>query len=164
MDRSSRPHRSPRRTAARVVERICRLRTSTRRGPVYFGARTGVPASTVWRILRRNGLNRLGWIDRPTGQVIRRYERSAPSELVHLDVNKVEKIPSGDGWRVHGRNSPQAKRSKRRPVGYTYLHVAIDDHSRVTYVEAHDDETAKTLVGFWRRAQDWFWANRHGRR
>ena len=54
---------------------------------------------------------------------------------------------------MHGRGSPAAKRSTRRPVGYTYLHVAIDDYSRVAYVEAHDDETAKTLVGFWRRAR-----------
>ncbi|MYJ81549.1 MAG: IS481 family transposase [Acidimicrobiaceae bacterium] len=157
-DRSSRPHSSPRRTPARVEERVCRLRRSTRRGPVYLGARTGVPAATVWRILQRNGLNRLAWIDRPTGRVIRRYERSSPGELVHLDVKKVGQIPPGGGWRVHGRGSPAAKR-KRRPVGYTYLHVAIDDYSRVAYVEAHDDETAATLVKFWHRAQVWFWSN-----
>ena len=91
--------------------------------------------------------------------MIRRYERSSPGELVHLDVKKVGQIPPGGGWRIHGRNSAQAKRSKRRPVGYTYLHVAIGDYSRVAYVEAHDDETAKTLVEFWRRAQGWFWSN-----
>ena len=160
VDRSSRPHSSPRRTPERVEERICRLRRSTRRGPVYLGARTGVPASTVWRVLRRKGLNRLSWIDRPTGRVIRRYERSAPGELVHLDIKKIGQIPPGGGWRIHGRNSAQGRRSKRRrPVGYTYLHVAIDDHSRVAYVEAHDNETAATLVRFWRRAQDWFWSN-----
>ena len=70
--------------------------------------------------------------------------------------------PPGGGWRVHGRGSDRAKRanrSKRRRVGYTFLHVAIDDYSRVAYVEAHDNETAATLVGFWRRAQDWFWSN-----
>ncbi|MXW62535.1 MAG: transposase family protein [Acidimicrobiaceae bacterium] len=77
---------------------------------------------------------------------------------VHLDIKKVGQIPPGGGWRIHGRESPQAKRRKRR-VGYTYLHVAIDDHSRVAYVEAHDNETAATLVKFWRRAQDWFWSN-----
>ena len=162
VDRSSRPRRCPRRTDARLEERVCRLRRSTRRGPVYLGARTGLPASTVWRILKRNGLNRLSWIDRPTGRVIRRYERSAPGELVHLDIKKVGKIPPGGGWRVHGRGSDRAKRanrSKRHPVGYTHLHVAIDDYSRVAYVEAHDNETAATLVGFWRRAQDWFWSN-----
>ena len=69
-----------------------------------------------------------------------------------LDINKVGQIPPGGGWRVHGRGSPKTKR-KRCPVGCTYLHVAIDDHSPVACVESHDDETAKTLVGFWRRAQ-----------
>ena len=67
--------------------------------------------------------------------------------------------PPGSGWRVHGRGSQRDKRSRRRPVGYTYLHVAIDDYSRVAYVEAHDNETAATLVGFWERAQSWFWSN-----
>ena len=89
----------------------------------------------------------------------RRGAPRRPGELVHLDVKKVGQIPPGGGWRIHGRNSAKAKRSKRRPVGYTHLHVAIDDYSRVAYVEAHDDETAKTLVGFWRRAQSWFWSN-----
>ena len=158
VDRSSRPHSSPRRTDAKTEEQICRLRRSTGRSPVYLSARTGVPASTVWRILCRHGLNRLDRLDRPTGRVIRRYEKSAPGELVHLDVNKAAKIPSGGGWRVHGRGSPQARRSRRsrRRRGYTYLHVAVDDYSRVAYVEALDNETAATAAGFWSRAQDWF--------
>ena len=160
VDRSSRPHRSPRRTDLKVEERICRLRCSTKRGPVFLAVRTGVPASTVWRVLRRHGLNRLSWMDRPTGRVIRRYERSQPGELVHLDVKKVGKVPPGGGWRVHGRGSPKTKRRRRRKRrGYTYLHVAIDGYSRVAYVEALDDEKADTLCGFWQRAQDWFWAN-----
>ncbi len=95
-------------------------------------------------------------MDQPTGTVIRRYERSSPGELVHLDVKKVGKVPPGGGWRVHGRGSPKAKRKRRRRLGYTYLHVAVDDYSRVAYVEAHDNETADTLLGFWRRAQDWY--------
>ena len=159
VDRSSRPYRSPRRTAARLDQRICRLRRTTRRGPVHLSARTGVPASTIWRILQHNGLNRLSWIDRPTGRVRRGYERSSPGELVHFDVKNVGQIPPGRGCRIHGRGSEQARRSKRRAVGYTYLHVAIDDYSRVAYVEAHDDEAAATLVGFWRRAQGWLWSN-----
>ena len=149
--RSSRPRRCPRRTDAKLEERVCRLRRSTRRGPVYLRARAGLLASMVWRILKRNGLNRMSWIDRPTGRMIRRYERCAPGELVHLDIKKVGKIPRGWGWRVHGRGSRRAKRarrSKRRPVGYTFLHVAVDDYSRVAYVEVHDNETAATLVGF----------------
>ena len=93
VDRSSRPNRSPRRTDAATEERICRLRRSTKRGPAYLSARTGVPASTVWRVLRRHGLNRLDRLDRPTGRTIRRYEKAAPGELVHLDIKKVAKIP-----------------------------------------------------------------------
>ena len=159
VDRSSRPHRSPARTAGKVEERICRLRRSTKRGPAYLAARTGVPPSTMWQVLKRHGLNRLSWMDRPTGRVIRRYERSAPGELVHLDVKKVGKVPPGGGWRVHGRGSPKTKRRRRKRRGCTYLHVAIDDYSRVAYVETLDNETADTLLGFWRRAQGWFWSN-----
>ncbi len=162
VDRSSRPRRSPRRTSAKVEKRVCKLRRETKRGPGYLSRRTGVPKSTVWRILQRNGLNRLSWMDRPSGQVIRRYERDTPGELVHLDIKKVAKIPPGGGWRAHGRRSAKTKAQKRRRSkggSQTCLHVAVDDHSRVVYAEAHDNERADTLCGFWRRAQDWFWSN-----
>ena len=86
VDRSSRPHRSPARTAAKVEERTCRLRRSAKRGPAQLSARTGVPQATVWRVPKHHGLNRLAWIDRPTGKLMRRYERSAAGELVHLDI------------------------------------------------------------------------------
>ena len=157
VDRSSRPHRSPRRTGAEVEARVCRLRRSARLGPARLAARTGVPASTVHKILVRHGLNRLSWIDRPTGRTIRRYERPEPGDLVHLDVKKVGKVPPGGGWRAHGRGHTRSRGTKRRPrVGYSYLHVAIDDHSRLAYVEALDNETADTLVGFFDRARLWF--------
>ena len=91
---------------------VCRLRRSTRRGPVYLGARTGLPASTVWRILKRNGLNRLSWIDRPTGRVIRRYERSAAGELVHLDIKKVGKIPQAGA----GASTAAAQTAPSEPI------------------------------------------------
>ena len=151
------PVRSPRRTDAALEARVCGLRRRTRLGPARLAARTGVPASTVWKILARNGLMRLSWIDRPTGRVIRRYERPHPGDLVHLDVKKVGKIPPGGGWRACGRGHAPPRGSKRRPrVGYSYLHVAIDDHSRLAYVEALDNETADTLVGFFDRARLWF--------
>ena len=107
VDRSSRPDRSPRRTDAATEERICRLRRSTKRGPVYLSARTGVPASTVWRVLRRHGLNRLDRLDRPTGRTIRRYEKAAPGELVHLDIKKVAKIPPGAAGGPTGAAAPR---------------------------------------------------------
>ena len=153
-DRSSRPRRSPTQTKARVEKRVCRLRRSKRWGPRMIAMHTGVPASTVHKILVRHELNRLAWIDRPSGRVIRRYERAHPGELIHVDVKKVGRIPPGGGWRSHGRGNTK----KRTKIGYTYLHVAIDDHSRVAYVEAHNDEKADTTVGFWRRAQDFFWS------
>lgn len=71
---------------------------------------------------------------------------------------KSDKSLQGGDWRIHGRGNAKTKRPKHR-VGYTHLHVALDDYSRVAYVEAHDNETAVTLVKFWRRAQDWFWSN-----
>lgn len=152
MDRSSRPRRSPTRTPARIEAKVCKLRKSKSWGPEIIAAHTGVPASTVHKILVRHGLNRLAAMDRPTGTVIRRYERAHPGELIHLDIKKVGKIPPGGGWRIHGR----ANTKKRPRVGYTYLHVAVDDHSRVAYVEAHDNEKADTLVEFWNRARVWF--------
>ena len=155
-DRSSRPGRSPARTAEQVENKICRLRRRERLGPARLAARLGVPASTVHRVLVRHGLNRLAWIDRPTGERVRRYEKAHPGELVHVDVKKVAKVPPGGGWRVHGRGSAKAKRNKRKRRGYTYLHVAVDDHSRIAYVEAHDNEKADTAAAFWRSARDWF--------
>lgn len=153
VDRSSRPSYSPRQTPRQVQERICRLRRKRRLGPARIAMITGVPHSTVWNVLRRENLNRLSWFDRPSGERIRRYEREHPGELVHVDIKKVGKIPTGGGWRAHGRGAV-----KPAKVGYSYLHVAVDDHSRVAYVEAHDNERDVTLVEFWRRAQDWYWS------
>ncbi len=116
-----------------------------------IGLHVGMAGSTVHRVLVRHGLNRLKWLDRPTGKPIRRYEREHSGELIHLDIKKVGKIPSGGGWKVNGRSG-----SKRTKVGYTYLHCAVDDHSRVAYVEPHDDESGESLVGFWKRAREWF--------
>ncbi len=101
-DRSSRPKTCPTRTSKRVEDRVCRLRRSKRWGPRMIAMHTGVPASTVHKILVRHGLNRLSWIDRPTGRVIDRYERDHPGELVHLDIGKVGRIPPGGGWWVAG--------------------------------------------------------------
>jgi transposase InsO family protein len=155
-DRSSRPRRSPRRTSPRLEERICRRRRRDKVGPDRLAIRLGIPASTIYRVLVRNDLRRLDYIDRATGEPIRRYERSRPGELVHVDVKKLGRMLDGGGHRVHGRDKAHKPRSKRGRTGYTYLHTAIDDYSRVVYTEALADESGRTAAAFWRRAFAWF--------
>jgi transposase InsO family protein len=168
-DVSSRPHRSPSRTRPRIVRRVKHLRITRRLGPVQIAGRVGIPASTVHAILVREGLNRLDHLDRATGEPVRRYERDAPGDLVHVDVKKFALIPPGGGWRVHGRSAVTrgrwlrgqrnragwARRGTGRS-GYAFVHSAVDDHSRLAYSEVHDDETAATAVGFWGRAVAFF--------
>jgi len=102
-DRSSRPLHSPRRTPARVERQIVVLRRRTKLGPIRIAIRLQMPASTMHRVLVRRHLNRLSWMDRPTGRVIRRYEHEHPGDLIHVDVKKLGRIPPGGGWRMHGR-------------------------------------------------------------
>lgn len=155
-DRSSRPHRSPNQTPVEIEDRICELRRTRRWGPHRIAYALGMPRSTVERVLRRRGLSRLDAIDGPTRRVVRRYERAAPGELVHVDVKKLGRIPDGGGWRIHGR-SPRMNRG--RGLGYDFFHVAIDDHSRVVYVEALRDEKGDTCAGFITRTIGWFAAH-----
>ncbi|MFH9067763.1 IS481 family transposase [Streptomyces coeruleorubidus] len=159
-DRSSRPRNTPHRTPAAVEAGVCRLRQERKLGPARIGPILGLPASTVHRVLARHGLNRLAFLDRPTGQVIRRYERSRPGELVHVDVKKLGRIPDGGGWRVHGR---AARPNRRRTTGFDYIHSAVDDHSRLAYSEIHTDEKAATCAGFLQRAAAFFAASGIGR-
>lgn len=161
LDRSSRPHRSPSRTDATLEATILALRRDRRLGPARIAGIVGMHTSTVHRVLTRAGMPRLAWLDRPTGQVIRRYEKSRPGELVHVDVKKLGVIRPGGGWRVAGRGSWQDKRARAeqnagRRVGYDYVHAAIDDHTRLAYAEIHPDETGATCAGFLRRAAAWF--------
>jgi transposase InsO family protein len=152
LDRSSRPRCSPRRTPHATERRIERLRRRLKLGPVRIACRLGLATSTVYRVLRRLGLHRLAWLDRPSGRVIRRYEHAHPGDLVHVDIKKLGRIPAGGGWKAHGRG--QAGRRQR--VGYAYIHSAVDDHSRLAYSEVLRDERAGTAVDFWGRAQAWF--------
>ncbi|MFE3858606.1 IS481 family transposase [Streptomyces griseorubiginosus] len=152
-DRSSRPHRTPHRTSAPTEARVCRLRQDRKFGPARIGPILGLSASTVHRILTRHGLNRLAFLDRPTGQVIRRYERDRPGELLHVDVKKLGRIPDGGGHKVLGR---QAGRATRSNMGFDYIHSAVDDHSRLAYSEIHPDEKADTCAAFLRRAATFF--------
>jgi len=153
-DRSSRPLRSPRRTPARVERQIEVLRRRTKLGPVRIAVRLQMPASTVHRVLVRRHLNRLSWMDRPTGRVIRRYEHEHPGDLVHVDVKKLGRIPAGGGWRLHGRPGHPSS-----GVGYDYIHSAVDDHSRLAYSEICPDERGATAAAFWMRATAFFVAH-----
>ncbi|MGY0485842.1 IS481 family transposase [Streptomyces sp. WG-D5] len=155
-DRSSRPRTTPHRTASAVEARVCRLRTDRKLGPARIGPILDLPASTVHRVLTRHRLNRLAWLDRPTGQRIRRYERERPGELIHVDVKKLGRIPDGGGHKVLGR---QAGRATRSNMGFDYIHSAVDDHSRLAYSEIHGDEKAPTCAAFLRRAAAFFTAH-----
>ncbi|MFG2030501.1 IS481 family transposase [Streptomyces sp. NPDC048825] len=152
-DRSSRPRTTPHRTAGAIEARVCRLRQDRKLGSARIGPILGLPASTVHRILTRHGLNRLSFLDRPTGQVIRRYERDRPGELVHVDVKKLGRIPDGGGHKALGR---QAGRATRSAMGFDF---AVDDHSRLAYSEIHPDEKAATCAAFLRRAAAFFTAS-----
>lgn len=158
VDRSSRPRTSPQRLPVAVEAEILRLRRETRRGAVFLAGQLGLVASTVGRVLRRHQVPRLAWLDAITGLPLRRhhserrYERRAPGELLHIDVKKLGRIPDGGGWRVHGRSETV----RARGIGYDYLHVAVDDHTRLAYVEALPDEKDATAAGFLYRAVTWF--------
>ncbi|MFJ7264533.1 IS481 family transposase [Streptomyces globosus] len=153
VDRSSRAHSMPHRTTAAVEAQVCDLRQARKLGPARIGPIVGLPASTVHRILTRHGLHRLAFMDRPTGTVIRRYERERPGELIHVDVKKLGRIPDGGGHKVLGR---QAGRARKSGVGYDYVHSAVDDHTRLAYSEIHHDEKADTCADFLHRAAAFF--------
>jgi transposase-like protein len=153
-DRSSRPRRCPHRTPAKVEKKIILLRQRRKLGPARIAGILDVPASTVHQVLVRAGMNRIAWMDRPTGQVIRRIHTDRPGELVHVDVKKLGRIPSGGGWRVHGRE--RTPHQSRIRLGYDYVHSAIDAHTRLAYSEIHADERGPTCAGFWERAEAFF--------
>ena len=165
-DRSSRPHRQPARTPPPVVRRVLDLRWRKRLGPLQLAARTGVAASTVHKILVRNRVNRLAYVDRATGEPVRRYEHDHPGSLIHVDVKKLGNIPDGGGWRYVGRRqgdrnrqaTPDKTRSKSYDIQmrHAFVHTVIDDHSRLAYAEVHDDETALTATGVLARAVAWY--------
>jgi len=121
-------------------------------------------SSTVHAVLVRCRLNRLTHLDRATGEPIRRYEHEHPGDLVHMDVKKLGRVPDGGGWRYVGREQGGRNRAAtsartgayRQPlIGTCFLHTVIDDHSRVAYVEARDDETKKTATEVLRNAAGW---------
>lgn len=156
VDRSSVAHAHPRQTTPCEQTRVRIMRELTRRGPVFIAGKLGMQASTVGRVLARHGTPLLRELDPVTGAVIRasrrsanRYEHDRPGSLIHVDVKKLGRIPDGGGWRAHGR---AARPANKRGLGYDYVHAAIDDHSRLAYLEIHEDERGTTCAGFMRRA------------
>lgn len=158
-DRSSRPCSCPHRTSPAVERRIVALRRRHKLGPARLGSRIGVAPSTVHRVLVRHGLQRLAWMDRPTGRVIRRIQTTRPGELVHVDVKKLGRIPRGGGWRAHGREATRFGR-ERRSRGMAYVHSAVDAHTRIAFSQIHDDERGETAARFFADARLYF--DHHG--
>lgn len=149
-DRSSRPLVSPRRTAAATMLGIKVLRLQQWTCAEIAGA-VGVSAATASRILRRAVLSRRGPLQAPL--MAQRYEHPQPGDLLHLDTKKLGRI-AGLGHRITGRRARQV--DVHRASGWEYLHIAVDDHSRVAYVELLGDERGVTAAGFLRRALRWF--------
>jgi transposase InsO family protein len=161
-DRSSAPHRVANRTSPERVEAIVRLRR-LRFTAAEIAETLGMALSTVSGILSRTGMGRLGRLGLEPAV---RYERSRPGELVHVDVKKLGRIVGGAGWRVrdrkqhYNRTSTDATGRRRNTVGWEFVHIAVDDYSRLAYAEVLPDEKAQTAVGFLRRAVRFY--QRHG--
>jgi hypothetical protein len=143
IDRSSRPHRSPQRLSLAQEAAIVTLRQHTARGADFLAALLGLPASTVHRVIRRQGLLR----QRAERAPVVRYEYSAPGAMVHCDTKKLGRIVGGPGHRIHGDHSIQS-----RGVGWEVMHMAIDDATRLVYAEILGDEKARTTALFLVRA------------
>lgn len=157
LDRSSRPHTCPHQTPAEVEKQIVEERQTHRLGPARIGYRLGIPSSTVWKVLARNGVNRLAWMNRVTGEVVRRYEKDTPGELIHIDTKQVAAISEGGGWRVHDLDGTLKRNPARKTrAGYQHVHSAVDDHSRLAYSEILPDCKAETCAGFWTRAKTFY--------
>jgi transposase InsO family protein len=162
LDRSSAPRRVANRTPAARVAVIVKLRR-LRFTAAEIAETLGMALSTVSGILTRTGMGRLGrlGLEQPV-----RYERSRPGELVHIDVKKLGRIKGGAGWRARGgaqhynARYTDAAGKRRNTVGYEYVHVAVDDYSRLAYAEVLPDEASPSAIGFLRRAVAFY--RRHG--
>ena len=146
-DRSSRPHRSPTRLGEAAQGEILALRRQRLSGPA-IARRLGRPVATVGLVLRRRGLGRLSTLD-PKPELVR-YQRERPGELIHLDIKKLGRI-DGVGHRITGDRTRRA-----RGIGWDFLHVCVDDASRLAYTEILPDERKESAVAFLERALAWF--------
>jgi transposase InsO family protein len=153
-DRSSRPRRSPRQLAPELEEAICACRRATGWGPRLVAGATGFAHSTVWKVLRRAGISRP---PRRVREPANSYEWPCPGDLLHMDTSRYARFRR-PGHKVTGDRSHRGggwMRPETR-VGYDYAHAIVDDHSRLAYVELHDDERAATVTGFVERALAFF--------
>lgn len=148
-DRSSRPKKPRSPTAAATVEQIISLRRRRWTGK-HVAREAGVSPATVSRVLKRAGLSRLK--DLEPAEPIRRYERKAPGELIHLDIKKLGRFERV-GHRITGDRKGQ---SNSRGVGWEYVHVAIDDASRLSFTKILPDETAKSAIAHLKAAVAWY--------
>lgn len=146
-DRNSRPHRIARQTSQARIRKILALRQRRQTG-WEIAQRLQLPPSTVASVLKRSGLGRLSQLD--PKPVPRRYEYKTPGVLLHVDVKHLGRIQTV-GHRIHGNRSIRVRGS-----GWEYVHVAVDDASRLAYVEVLPDETGPTAAGFLERAWRWF--------
>jgi transposase InsO family protein len=142
-DRPPVPRRQPRRLSRELEQRILAAREFAKAGPLIVAAQLGLPASTVWKVLRRYGVSRLR---QPVRGPIVRYERECPGELVHVDIKRLGRFWTV-GKRIHGDGINRSRRA-----GWQYLHLAIDDHSRLAYAELRPSENPNDCVAFLRGA------------
>jgi transposase InsO family protein len=162
LDRSSAPRRVANKTDPQTVQAICALRKLRFSGP-ELAELLELPLSTVSAVLKRSGMGKLGRLGL---EPARRYEHARPGELIHIDVKKLGRIVGGAGKRITGGSSrytgsfTDAAGTRRRRAGWDFVHVAIDDATRLAYAEVLGDEKATTAVAFLRRAVAFF--RRHG--
>ena len=147
--RSSRPHHSPHRLAPRVEARIERARRKKRWGPLRLQWLLGIARSTIYAVLRRLGLSRRRDLD-PQPARPRRYERATPGDLIHVDTKKLARLGAGGGHRFGSR------RHRARGIGWEYVHLAVDDRSRVWYIERLASDDAGACASFLARALAFF--------
>ena len=165
VDRSSRPRRSPTATSSTVASELLAARQAERVGRDELALRFAVSASTASRIIARAGLPRLHELDPVTGIRIRasrttqlRYEHENPGDLIHVDVKKLGRIPDGGGWRIDGPAAinHDRHRDRTRNLGFDYVHVAVDDHSRLAFAQILPDEKGTTCAAFLTDAAEFF--------
>ena len=154
LDRSSRPHHSPRLLDAEAQKRICQWRRRTGWGPRLVAGKVGRHHSTVWKVLARHGISRPPRAPREEAQ---RYEWPCPGDLLHMDTSRYARFER-PGHAVTGDRSQRSRKwmDPKTRVGYDFCHAIVDDHSRLAYVELHPDERAATVTGFVERALEFF--------